>query len=393
MNLVDLVIILAAVAYAVGGYRNGAILGAFSLAGFFGGAALGAQLARPLSSHVAGGNSQVAVAIVCVLLVATIGQVTAVWVAGHVRRRVTWKTAQAVDSSIGAVLGIVSVLLVSWMIAVPIASSPYTSLASAARRSVIVKGVDGVMPSGVRQLYSSLERFINRSGFPQVFGDLQATRIVNVGPVDPTLVNAPAVTTDHASTFKIVSDAPSCDRGIEGSGFVYAPQRILTNAHVVAGTSTVGVQTATQGTLAARVVVFDPERDVAVLYVPGLKATPLPFAAAPAATDASAVVLGYPEDGPFDVQPARIRNLGTITGHDIYGQGSITREIYSVRSLVRSGNSGGPLINPDGSVLGIVFATALDSSDTGFVLSYKEIQTDSNSGIAAVTPVSTQGCT
>jgi S1-C subfamily serine protease len=226
-----------------------------------------------------------------------------------------------------------------------------------------------------------------------VFGDLQATRIVNVGPVDPALTQSAGVTADRASVLKIVSDAPSCDRGIEGSGFVYAPQHILTNAHVVAGTSTVGVQTSGQGTLTARVVVFDPERDVAVLDVPGLRAPAIPFAAAAATSNADAIVLGYPEDGPFDVQPARVRDDGTITGHDIYGQGNITRQIYSVRSIVRSGNSGGPLIQPDGSVLGIVFATALDSSDTGFVLTNSEVKPDADAGLAATSAVSTQSCT
>jgi S1-C subfamily serine protease len=392
VTVVDWIIVLVAVGYAIGGYRNGAVIGLFSLVGFFGGAAVGAQLARPLGSHLAGAQAQVPVAIVCVLMVAMAGQLIAVWGGGHLRQRITWRPAQHVDAAIGAGLGLISVLLVAWMVAVPLASSPYPSLSSAVRRSAIVRGVDGVMPTPVRNVYSSLRRYIDRSGFPPVFGDLQSTHIVDVGPPDPALLHSPGVSAAHGSVLKIYGEAPQCDRGIEGSGFVYADQHVLTNAHVVAGTSRVSVVTS-DGQRSARVVDYDPRRDVAVLYVPGLHADALRFAAKPAATGASAIVVGYPEDGPFDVRPARVRDRGDLAGHDIYGRGSVVREIYSVRSVVRSGNSGGPLITPGGAVLGMVFATALDSSDTGFALTRAEIASDADAGRSATTPVSTGGCT
>jgi S1-C subfamily serine protease len=392
VTVVDWIIVLVAGGYAIGGYRNGAVIGLFSLVGFFGGAAVGAQLARPLGSHLAGAQAQVPVAIVCVLMVAMAGQLIAVWGGGHLRQRITWRPAQHVDAAIGAGLGLISVLLVAWMVAVPLASSPYPSLSSAVRRSAIVRGVDGVMPTPVRNVYSSLRRYIDRSGFPPVFGDLQSTHIVDVGPPDPALLHSPGVSAAHGSVLKIYGEAPQCDRGIEGSGFVYADQHVLTNAHVVAGTSRVSVVTS-DGQRSARVVDYDPRRDVAVLYVPGLHADALRFAAKPAATGASAIVVGYPEDGPFDVRPARVRDRGDLAGHDIYGRGSVVREIYSVRSVVRSGNSGGPLITPGGAVLGMVFATALDSSDTGFALTRAEIASDADAGRSATTAVSTGGCT
>jgi S1-C subfamily serine protease len=290
------------------------------------------------------------------------------------------------------VLGVISVLLVAWMVAVPLASSPYPKLSSEVRHSAIVRNVDGVMPTPVRDVYSSLRRFIDRSGFPPVFGDLQSTRIVDVGPPDPALLNSQGVSRARGSVFKIYAEAPQCNRGIEGSGFVYDDQHVLTNAHVVAGTSDVGVVTG-HGQLTAHVVLYDPRRDVAVLYVPGLNASPLSFTPKPADTNANAIVLGFPEDGPFDVRPARVRDRENIDGHDIYGRGNVEREIYSIRSTVRSGNSGGPLISPDGSVLGLVFATALDSSNTGFALTNAEISSDANLGRQATTSVSTGKCT
>jgi len=392
VNWVDIVIVLAGIGYAVGGYRNGAVVGFFSLAGFFGGAVLGAQLARPLGSHLAGGRSQVPVAIVCVLMIALVGQIAMVWLAGQVRNRLHWRLAQVLDSGIGAVLGVISVLLVSWMVAVPLASSPYRSLNSAVRRSSVVTGVNDVIPTSVRNLYGNLQRFIDRSGFPQVFGALQPTRIVTVDPPDPALVGSAGVVRDRASVLKVLGEAPSCGRGIEGSGFVYAANHMLTNAHVVAGTDRVVVQSNGKD-LTAKVVLYDPSVDVAVLDVPGLTAPPLTFAPAPATTNADAIVLGYPEDGPFDVRAARIRDLGEISGQDIYGHGNITRTIYSLRSTIRSGNSGGPLVSPDGQVLGMVFATALDDPQTGFALADSEIAKDADAGRIATTAVDTGSCT
>jgi S1-C subfamily serine protease len=160
---------------------------------------------------------------------------------------------------------------------------------------------------------------------------------------------------------------------------------------VVAGADQVKVETS-RGPLTAHVVVFDPERDIAVLWVPGLKVRPLKLAAVPASSGQDAIVLGYPEDGPFDVRPARVRDRGRISGRDIYGQISVDRDIYSIRSVVRSGNSGGPLIATDGSVLGIVFASALDSADTAFVLTAGEVTDAANAGRHTTRAVSTAAC-
>ena len=392
MNLVDVIVLVLAVGFAVSGFRNGAVVGLFSFVGFFGGGLIGAQLARPIGSRVAHGQAQVPVAIVLVLVLALIGQLILVWIAGRIRNRLTWRPVRAVDSGIGAVFGVVSVLLVTWMIALPLTASPFPTVVSAVRNSVIVKSVNTAIPSGVRDSYSSLRQYVDRSGFPPVFGDFSTTEKVDVAPPVSALAGSAIVSRVHPSVLKIYGQAPSCDRAIEGSGFVFSGEHVLTNAHVVAGTSSVQVQTS-GGSLAARVVVYDPHRDVAVLYVPGLEESPLSFASSAAATNASAIVLGYPEDGPYDAQPARIRNTQTIVGHDIYGKGVISRQIYSIRATVRSGNSGGPLITPSGSVLGIVFATALDASDTGFVLTNDEIAPDASAGRTATAGVGTGSCT
>jgi S1-C subfamily serine protease len=394
VNLLDLIIILAAIAFGIGGFRNGAVVGLFSMLGFFTGAILGAQLAVPIGSRVADGRAQIPVAIVCVLFLAMLGQMVGVWIAGHVRRRMVGQRVQAVDSGIGSALGVLSVLLVAWMVAVPLASSPYPKLAAAASHSRIVRSVNGVMPQDVRTLYGSLRTFLDQSGFPPVLGDLPNNQVIDVAPPDNSLSPAVQAQVRKASNsiFKIYGEAPSCNRGIEGSGFVYAPNRMVTNAHVVAGTSQVNVKVGQQ-LLKATVVVFDPRRDVAILNVPGLSAQPLSFAPKIAQTGDPAVVVGFPEDGPLTVKSARVRSHSTISGNDIYGRDRVRRDIYSIRAIVRSGNSGGPLLANNGTVLGVVFATALDSSDTGYVLTTTEIAPDTTQGRAATTAVATGSCT
>jgi S1-C subfamily serine protease len=258
-----------------------------------------------------------------------------------------------------------------------------------------VRAVNGVMPQDVRTLYTSLRDFLNQSGFPPVFGDLPTPPNVNVPPPDQTLPQSvqQEVARAHLSTFKVYGEAPRCGRGIEGSGFVFAPHHVMTNAHVVAGTSQVAVQVSPDRNLAATVVLYDPERDVAVLDVPGLNAPSLSFAADTAKTGDPAVVLGYPQDGPFTVRSARIRTRTTVSGSDIYGKGTVRREIYAVRAQIRSGNSGGPLLDDGGSVLGVVFATALDAADTGYALSAGEVAVDASRGRNASVPVGTGACT
>ena len=393
MNLLDVIVILAAIAYGIGGFRSGAVIGVCSLIGFFGGAAIGAQLAEPLGSRVADGRAQVPVAIICVLVFATVGQILAVFVGGKIKNRIVRGRGRPVDSAIGAVLGVLSVLLVAWMIAVPLASSPYPRLAAEASQSKIVRGVNDSVPQGVRSLYSSLRSFLNQSGFPPVFGDLPPSSVVDVpAPANLSPTEQRTVDAAHPSVLKILGEAPECGREIEGSGFVYAKHRVLTNAHLDAGTRRLVVQT-DDGPLAARVVVFDPASDVAVLSVPELKAPALKFTAAPASSGDAAIVLGYPENGPFTVGPARVRQRTTIGGRDIYDHRGVERSIYSIRGTVRSGNSGGPLLSSNGTVLGMVFARALTSTDTGYVLSNDQIRADAAKGRDAGDAVDTQGCT
>jgi S1-C subfamily serine protease len=247
----------------------------------------------------------------------------------------------------------------------------------------------------MRNLYGRLRTFLDRSGFPPVLGDLPSAPIIDVKPPDATLTAGVRAEVRKAarSTVKIYATSPDCSRRTEGSGFVFAPHYVMTNAHVVAGSREVGVQAPGGGNPAATVVLYDSDRDVAVLRVPGLGAPALQFAGRPASFGDPAVVLGYPQDGPLTVGSARVRSRSEVRGADIYGNGVVHREVYTVRAVVRSGNSGGPLLADDGTVLGVVFATALESPDTGFVLTASEISSDAQQGSGRTAAAATGGCT
>lgn len=391
MSVVDVIVVLVAIGFAVNGYRQGFVTAVLSFVGFFGGAVIGAQLATPIAEWVADGGGQVVVAVAVVLAFALVGQVAAVWLGATLRDRITWRPARTADSAFGAGVSVITVLLVAWMVASPLTSSPYPGLNSAIRRSDLVRAVDAVVPDVVRNLYDSLRDLADRGQFPEVFGPLVPTHVRSVNPPDPALLHNPAVEAARPSVLKVTGIAPSCSRRIEGSGFVYAPEHLMTNAHVVAGVREPRVEVDGEN-LPADVVLFDSERDVAVLRVPGLTAPPLSFSQRQADSGDDAIIVGYPEDGPFFVGPARIREHEDIRGPDIYNQRTVSREVYTLRGSVRSGNSGGPLLAPDGTVYGVIFAAALDDTDTGFALTGAEVAPDAQDGAQAVNPVDTGSC-
>jgi S1-C subfamily serine protease len=392
VNLLDIALIVATIGFAVGGFRQGFVTAVLSFLGFFGGAVLGAQLADPVAGRLAENSSwRVAVAVAVVLAIALLGQVSAVWIGNQLRQRLTWRPVQTLDAVLGAVVSTVAVLLVFWMVATPLAAAPYPRVSAAVRDSQVVRAVNDVVPRPVRTLYSSLRDAVRGYDFPEVFGPLVPTRVRTVPAPDPALLRSRAVTASRPSVVKITGLAASCARRVEGSGFVYATDRVITNAHVVAGVERPDVEVNGEQRQAT-VVLYDPERDVAVLRVPDLGLRPLSFAARPVDTNDDAIVLGYPEDGPFFAGAARIRDRMEIRGPDIYDDRTVTRQVYSVYGDVRSGNSGGPLVAPDGTVLGVIFAAAVDQQFTGFALTAAEVAPDARSGAGASQPVPTGDC-
>jgi S1-C subfamily serine protease len=395
MDVLDVVLIVVCIGFAVSGYRQGFLIGILSFLGFLGGGVLGAKVAPTLHDSMGFGNAAL-FGLLTVFVLATLGQLVATAVGLALRRRITWHPARVVDSAGGAVISIVSVLLVAWLVGTALAHSALNGLGRQVRHSAVLRHVDDVMPDAARTWFSSFRRLLDQNGFPQVFGSISPERIVKVPPPDPRVANSRAVRLAREDIVKVTGVAPSCRRQLEGSGFLYAPERVMTNAHVVAGVRDPVVTTADGETFDATVVVYDSKRDIAVLYVPGFGDSPLSFGPDASRGD-EAVVVGYPENGPFTPVAARVRGVESARGPDIYQSTQVTREIYSVYAVVRPGNSGGPLLGAslvDGQpiVYGVVFAAAVDDKHTGYALTADEVAPDARVGRSATAAVSTQGC-
>jgi S1-C subfamily serine protease len=382
-DLLDVVLVLAVLLFAVSGYRQGFVVGVLSFTGFLGGGVLGAELAPAVTGwSVLSGLPRAAVGLAVVFLCATAGQLLAGLLGGALRRRIVWRPARQLDAVGGALVSSLSLLLIFWLLALAVASSPYPELATLARRSAVVGAVDAVVPDGGRRLFSSFRDVVDERGYPEVFDTLRPTDVRDVDPPDPLLAASPAVQASRTSVVKITGVATDCRKRVEGTGFVYAPQRVMTNAHVVAGVDEPTVELGGRR-LDARVVLFDPVTDVAVLAVQGLDVPSLAFAAEPAEEGADTVVVGYPEDGPFRPDSARVRSRVDARGSDIYGQQEVVREVYALRGRVRPGNSGGPLLALSGEVVGVVFAAAADQPEVGYALTAEEVSEQAASGRSA----------
>ncbi|HET7529603.1 MAG TPA: MarP family serine protease [Mycobacteriales bacterium] len=392
MDVLDLILIVVCIGFAISGYRQGFLIGVLSFVGFLGGGVLGAKYAPALHQAISGpGDRSPVFGLLVVFIAATLGQLAATALGIALRRRITWEPARLVDSLGGAIVSVVSVLLVAWLVGSALAHSAVNTVARQVRHSAVLSGIDSLLPDSIPTWFSAFRRLIDENGFPQVFGAIGPERIVKVPPPDPRVANSRAVQLAQPDIVKITGVAPSCRRQLEGSGFLYAPQHVMTNAHVVAGVRQPTVAASDGHTYSAQVVLYDPKRDVAVLYVPDFSRAPLSFAGI-AKRGQSAVVAGYPENGPFRPVAARVRGVESARGPDIYQSSQVTREIYSVYAVVRPGNSGGPLLAPDGKVYGVVFAAAVEDRHTGYALTAGEVSPDARAGADATQPLSTRGC-
>jgi S1-C subfamily serine protease len=395
-DLLDLVLLALIAAFAVAGYRQGFIIGVLSLTGFVLGVAGGAFIAPGISRALAKSLQwQAFVAILVVFAAAVIGMLIASGVGVAVRSRLTGRPATLIDSLGGAAVNIVAVLIVAWLIGSFLVNAQFPAISRQVNDSALLRTVDAVMPRSALYLpvFPGLRSLLSNGLYTQVFSAIGAEDSLTLPAPNPAVLSSAGLARDEQSIVKIQGVAPSCSQEIEGSGFVISPQHVLTNAHVVAGV-TVGpyVQLATGGNrMAAQVVLYDPQRDLAVLYVPGLSAPPLTLAGH-AANGTSAIVAGYPLDHSFTAVPARIGISIEANGPNIYSSADVTRQIYPIKATIHSGNSGGPLLARDGEVYGVVFAASTSYPDIGYALTSGEIRSDATAGSHDYDPVSTERC-
>jgi S1-C subfamily serine protease len=369
----DIAVLAVAFIAAISGWRSGALGSLLSFVGVLLGAIAGVLLAPHLVAHISAPRAKLFAALFLILGLVVVGEVAGVVLGRAVRGAIHSNSVRFFDSLIGVAVQLVVVLVAAWLLATPLTSSSgQPSLAAAVRGSRVLAQVNDFAPEWLKTVPKRLSALLDTSGLPQVLEPFSRTPVVAVAAPDGALANNPVVASTEPSVVKIRAIAPSCQKVLEGSGFVLSPDRVMTNAHVVAGANSVTVE-ASGNPYDATVVSYDPTVDIAILSVPNLPSGPLAFANTPVTSGTQAIVMGYPGGGGFMATPARIRELIELSGPDIYRSATVNREVYTVRASVEQGNSGGPLIDLNGQVLGVVFGAAVDDNDTGFVLTAKEV--------------------
>lgn len=388
MNWVDVVVLVLVGLSAIHGLRQGAAMQVFSFGGFWIGLVIGALLTPPLAGLVHGSTAKTVVAAVVVFgmagLVGALGRL----VGSHSSRLLQRLRLGPVDSAFGVVVGVVATLVATWLVASVLVNSRFTSLDAAIGRSTVVRALDSVMPAPPT-IFSKIESFLSNEGFPVVFSGLPPAA---AGPVKPpsSAVVAEAEGAAEQSTVKIVGTG--CGVIQEGSGFVVDGDLVVTNAHVVAGIAHPVVEALDGGPYPTQMLLYDPRLDLAVMRVLGLHEPSLTIDGSLVGRGVTGAALGYPRGGPFTAQPAAVADAFEATGFDIYGTVQTTREVYEIDSIIRPGNSGGPLVEPDGEVVGVVFARSTTNGDVGYALASPAVLAKVHQAEAATTTVSTQGC-
>ncbi len=391
MNVLDIVLLLVAAIYALSGYQQGFVVGSASTVGLLLGGFMGAQLTPVLLEGFDPGLSVSLAALLVVLAGAFLGQSVGAVAGGQLRRRITWQPARFIDALTGAALSVMAMLVIAWVLGVAASGTQLRGLNQAIRSSVVLGSVDDAIPGGTSRVMSTFNSLVDSSKFPRYLEPFAPERIKDVPAPSPEVVLSADVRGAESSVVKVLGSAQDCGRILEGTGFAFGRSTVMTNAHVVAGVDN-PVVTVGDNSYRSEVVHYDPQVDVAVLRVPRLNLAPLRFATTPAASGDSAAVLGFPENGPYDVQPARVRDQQTLRSPDIYSEGTVSRDAYSIHARVRQGNSGGPLVNSEGDVLGVIFAASVTSTDTGYALTADQVSEAAAAGSTATSEVSTGSC-
>lgn len=376
--VLDVILLIVLLAHGVHGYRRGFLLTVIETIGFLAGAAAALILLPSRIEQLVPASAAVfrPVAVVAaVLVLATLGQLLAVRLGRPLLTGRRTSPLRHVDRALGAVVTTAVAALVIWFAAGLIQIAAPTWMKTTIAHSRVLQTVDRVMPNTSDRLLTKVITALNDYGFPRAFTGLVEEPIAPVDPGDPELVTTKAVAAAEPSVLRVDASALRCggrDRTFEGTGWVAADRVVVTNAHVVAGAENVSVRTA-GGSKRAAVIAFDHQRDLAVLFVRDLEAPPL-RQGADLRSGASAVVAGYPMNGPYRLNPARVRAVLQARGFDIYGSGQVERDVYSLRASIKPGNSGGPLLDAAGRVVGVVFARSLDDESTAYALTLEELR-------------------
>ncbi|MBC2932433.1 MarP family serine protease [Nocardioides sp. zg-1228] len=389
MNGLDWCLIALVGIYALSGYWQGFITGASATVGLLLGGLVGVWVA-PLALGDAAPSLWVSLgALFIVIICASLGQALFQYVGARLRDRITWQPIRAVDAIGGSALSAVAVLLVAWALGVAVSGTRIGAITPLVRDSTVLAKVDAVLPTDSGRVLQAFNNVVGTTFFPRYLEPFAPERIVAVRAGDPRMLTDPDVLAAAPSVVK-VRGTNGCGSGVEGTAFFYAPTRLMTNAHVVAGVTRPEVEVA-GSSVTATVVLYDADLDVAVLALPDTGSSPLAFDTQAEPRDPVAV-LGYPQDGPYAVASGRIRSEQRLRSPDIYGEGTVIRQVFSLRALIRPGNSGGPIVTSAGDVAGMVFAASVSDPDTGYALTSDQLADSAASGLTREAPVDTGTC-
>ncbi|HEX5850940.1 MAG TPA: MarP family serine protease [Rubrobacter sp.] len=380
LNALDLFIGFIIVVSVLRGVRTGFLAGVFSLVGVVVGASVGSRIAPSLLPD--GGNPIYGAGITLgsILAFSVLGEVIARSMGGSIRNRLSSPASAKLDGLGGGLLGFALALVLVWAVGVFALQSPtLAGLQPVAQDSRILQTLKERMPSRLlTQAVSELQPL------PKIRGPEP-----EVAAPEGNIVNDPDVRAASQRTLRVTGTA--CGYGVEGSAWVGGRNLVVTNAHVVAGETSTWVQVRGIGRqLPAEVVAFDKRNDVSILRVAGLGLPPLPVA--PARPGEEAAVIGFPQNGPLDIEPARTGTTERVFSTDAYDNGPVERIVTSFRVYVRPGNSGGPAVNADGEVISTIFASRTDSNNSGYGIPSRIIQRHLQTAEDRTAPVSTGGC-
>lgn len=388
MNILDILIIILLAVQAAIWARNGLLRGVLSLGSFWLGIFAGAMLAPYVVGWAADDeSSKLLLTFIVILgmafLFGTIGQMIGMKLA-----KLTYKVKlDRFDSILGSAFGVLMTLGIVWLLAATAGGLPTGSLNRQISNSTIIQAMNRTLPPAPDVL-ARIGGLFKAGGFPQVFVGPQPQPIEPVNPPTSGEV-AEALAAAGRSTVRI--ESAGCGGIVNGSGFVAAPNLVVTNAHVIAGIDEPTIVDL-NGRHAAVPVVFDPELDIAILRTSGLAGEPLPLADQLFPRGTTGAVLGYPGGGPLDPEPAGVLRQMQARGLDIYGEETIIRSVYELQAVVRSGNSGGPLVLSDGTVIGVIFARSQVDENIGYAVTSPEIVPVLSAAQDRTQPVDTGVC-
>ena len=380
VDVLDVFIVLFVVIVVLRGARTGFLAGVFSLVGVVVGASVGSRIAPSLMPEDGNPIYGAGITLGGILAFAVLGEVVARTIGGSIRNRLSSPTSEALDGLGGAALGFALSLVLVWAVGVfALQSQPLAGLHPAVQNSRILQSLNERMPSGL------LTRAVaNLEPLPQIRGPEP-----EVAAPEGSILKDPDVRAASARTLRVTGIA--CGYGVEGSGWIAGQNLVVTNAHVVAGESATRVQVGGAGELLpAKVVVFDEKNDIAVLRVDRLGLTPLRLATPQPGEPAA--VIGFPENGPLDIEPARTGATQRVISSDAYDRGPVKRVVTSFRVYVRPGNSGGPAVNANGQVVSTIFASRTDSDNSGYGVPSRIVRQHLRAAAGRSIPVSTGGC-